>query len=95
MNYNANMSYCTTGMYDVYLFDILFTWFLLTQILMINKLFTKGHKIFLERMTNHLEIKNILSWKFLKSWRKIPNSLELSFSCQKKLLAGSGITQKN
>ena len=38
MNYNANMSYC--NMYDVYLFDVLFTWFLLTQILMINKLFT-------------------------------------------------------
>ena len=37
-------------MYDVYFFDILLTWFLLTQILMINK-------IFLERMTNHLEIK--------------------------------------
>ena len=33
-------------MYDVYLFDKLFTWFLLTQILMINKLFTKGHKFF-------------------------------------------------
>ena len=37
-------SYC--NMYDVYLFDILFTWFLLTQILMIKKLFTKSHKIF-------------------------------------------------
>ena len=48
-------------MYDLYLFDILFTWFLLTQILMINNLFTKGHKTFLERMTNHLEIINILS----------------------------------
>ena len=74
-------------MYDDYLFDILFTWFLLTQIhvLLINKLFTKGHKIFLERMTKHLEIKNILSWKFLEPWRKIRNSLELSFSSQKKL----------
>ena len=71
-------------MYDVYLFDILFAWFLLTQILMINKLFTEGHKIFLERMTNRLEIKNILSWKFLEPWRKICNSLELSFLCQKK-----------
>ena len=47
--------------YNVYLFDILLTWFLLTQILMINKLFTKGHTIFLERMTYHLEIKNSLS----------------------------------
>ena len=70
-------------MYDVYLFDILFTWFLFAQILMINKLFTKVHKIFLERMTNHLESKNILSWKFLEPWRKIKNSLELSFSCQR------------
>ena len=59
--------------YDVYLFDILITWFLLTQILMINKLFIKGDKVSLERMTNHLEITNILSWKFL----------ELSFPCQK------------
>ena len=33
-------------MFDVYLFDILFIWFLLSQILMINKLFTEGHKIF-------------------------------------------------
>ena len=81
-------------MYDVYLFDILFTWFLLTQILMKYKLLTKGHKIFLERMRNHLEIKNILSWKFLEPWRKIPNSLVLSFSCQRKLSAGSGITQR-
>ena len=73
-------------MYTVYLFDILFVWFLKTQILMINKLFTEGHKIFLERMTNHLEIKNILSWKFMEPWRKIQNSLELSFLlCQKKL----------
>ena len=45
-------------MYDVYLFHILFPWFLLTQILMINKIFTKGHTIFLERMTNQLGIKN-------------------------------------
>ena len=43
--------------YGVYLFDILITWFLLTQILIINKLFTKGHKLFLERMPNHPEIK--------------------------------------
>ena len=71
-------------MYDAYLFDILFTWFLLTQILMITKLFTKGHKIFLERMTNHLEIKNSLSWKVLEPRRNVRNSLELSFSCQKK-----------
>ena len=42
----------------------------MTQILMINKLFTEGHKIFLERTTNHLEIKNILSWRFLEPWRK-------------------------
>ena len=73
------------NMYDVYLFDMLFAWFLLTQILIINMLFNKGHRIFLERMTNHLEIKNILSWKFLEPWRKIRNYLELSFSCQKKL----------
>ena len=72
-------------MSDVYLYDILFTWFLLTQILTINKLFTKGHKIFLEKMTNHREIKNNLSWKVLEPWRKVQNSLELSFSCQKKL----------
>ena len=48
-----NVEYC--NMYDIDLSDILFTWFLLAQILMINKLFTKVHKIFLERMTNHLE----------------------------------------
>ena len=44
-------------MHDVYLFDILLLlfFFLLTKILMINKLFIKGHKIFLERMTKHLE----------------------------------------
>ena len=47
----------TLYMYDVYLFDILFTWFLLTQILMIYKLLTKGRKIFLEKMRNHIEIK--------------------------------------
>ena len=70
--------------------EILFTWFLLTQILMKNKLFTKGHKIFQERMTNHLEIKNSLSLKVLEVW----NSLELFFM-PKKLLVGSGITQKN
>ena len=28
-------------MYDVYLFDMLFTWFMLTQILMINKYLLK------------------------------------------------------
>ena len=43
-------------MYDVYLFDILISLFLLTQILMTNKLFTKGHTIFLERKTNQTEI---------------------------------------
>ena len=73
------------NMYDVYLFHILFTWFLLTQIIMIKKLFTKGHKIFLERMANHLEIKTSLSWKVLEPWRKGRNSLELSFSYKKKL----------
>ena len=52
-NISAYYIYC--NMHDGYLFDILFTWFLLTQILMIHKLFTKGHKIFLEIMTNHLE----------------------------------------
>ena len=72
-------------MYDVYFFDILFTWFLLIQLLMINKLFTEGHKIFLERPTIHLEIKNSLSWKVLETWGKVQNFLELSFSCQKKL----------
>ena len=74
-------------MYDVYLFDILFAWFLLNQLLVINKLFTKGHKIFLEGMTYHLEIKNILSWKFLEPWRKIQNSLELFFM-PKEVLSG-------
>ena len=44
-------------MYGDDLFDILFTWFPLTQILTINKLFTEGHKIFLEGKTNHQEIK--------------------------------------
>ena len=43
------------------------------------------HEIFLEKMTNHLEIKNSLPWKVLEPWRKIQNSLKLSFSCQKKL----------
>ena len=37
---------------------------------MTNRLFTKGHKPFLERMTNHIEIKIILSWKFLEPWKK-------------------------
>ena len=72
-------------MYDVYLFDILFTWFLLTQILMINKLCIKGHNIFLERMTKQLETKNSLSWKVLEPWRKFQISLELTISCQEKL----------
>ena len=31
-------------------------------------------------MTNHLEIKNSLSQKVLEHWRKIRNSLALSFS---------------
>ena len=35
-----------------------------------KQVFTIGYKIFLERMTNHLKIKNILSWKFLEPWRK-------------------------
>ena len=52
---------------------------------MINKLFTKGHKTFLERMTNYLEIKKSLAPKVLEPWRKVCNLLELSFSCQKKL----------
>ena len=72
----------------------MFTSFLLTQLLMISKLFTEGHNTFLQRMVHHLEIENILSWKFLEPWKKIWNSLELSFSCQKQLRAGSGITQK-
>ena len=53
---------------------MLFTKFLLSQILemlIINKLFTKCHMTFLERMTNHLEIKNSLSLKVLEPWRKI------------------------
>ena len=53
---------------------MLFTKFLLSQILemlIINKLFTKCHKTFLERMTNHLEIKNSLSLKVLEPWGKI------------------------
>ena len=52
-------------MYDVYLFDILFTWFLLTQMLMLNMLFTKSNKTFLERVANHQEINKSLSWKVL------------------------------
>ena len=46
--------------------------------------FTEGHKIFLEGLTNYLEIKNSLSWKFLEPLGKIQDSLELSFSFQKK-----------
>ena len=65
-------------MHDAYLFDILFAYFLLTQILMINKLFTMVIR-FLVKMTNHLEIKNILSLNILESLRKIKNSVELSF----------------
>ena len=80
---NINKASC--NMYDAYLFDILFTWFLLTKISMIIKLFTKFHKLFLERMTNHLEINNSLSWKILEPWRKVCNSLKLSFSCKKKI----------
>ena len=52
-------------MYGVYLFDILFTWFLLTKILMISKLFTKDKNDCLERMTNHLEIQKIYHGSFL------------------------------
>ena len=51
-------------MYDVYLFDILFAWFLLTKILMINMLLTKSHKIYQEGMTYHLEIKNSYLGRF-------------------------------
>ena len=65
-------------MHDAYLFDILFAYFLLTQILMINKLFTLVIR-FLVKMTNHLEIENILSLNILESLRKIQNSVELSF----------------
>ena len=64
-------------------------------ILMINKIFTKGHTIFLEGMTLRLEFKYILAWKLAKVWRKIQNALELSFQCQKRLQAGYGITQKS
>ena len=41
-----------------------------------------SHKIFLEKMTNHLEIKNVLSQNILESLRKIQNYVELSFLCQ-------------
>ena len=51
---------------------------------MINKLFTEGHEIFLERMTNHIEIQKSLSWKVLEPWRKVRNSLELSCSWQQR-----------
>ena len=47
--------------------DMLFTKFLLTQILeilIVNKLFVWSLD-FIEKMTNHLEISNVLSWKFL------------------------------
>ena len=47
-------------MYDVSLFGMLFTKFLLTQILdilMVNKLFTLFTRFFSKRMTNHPEIK--------------------------------------
>ena len=44
-------------MYDAYMNDMLFNWFLFTQIMTMNTLFTKGHKILLERMTKHLDIK--------------------------------------
>ena len=43
------------------------------------------HEIFVEKTTNHLEIKKSLSWKVMEPWRKVGNSLELSLSCQKKL----------
>ena len=56
-------------MCGVYLYDILFTWFLLTQILMINKLFTKGHKNFLEIVYQgrfwSLGEKSEILWNFL------------------------------
>ena len=83
VKYNSFLA--SYNMHKAYLFDILFTWFRLTQILIINKLFTKGHKIFLQRMTNYLEINNSLSWKALEPWIKVRNSLKISFSCQKKL----------
>ena len=38
--------------------------------LMLNMLFTKGPKTFLERVANHLEINNSLSWKVLEPLRK-------------------------
>ena len=41
------------------------------EILIIKKFFTKCHKTFPERMTNHLEIINSLSLKVLEPWRKI------------------------
>ena len=41
---------------------------------------------FLERLTNHLEIKNSLSWKVLQPWRKVLNSPELSFSSAERLV---------
>ena len=37
------------------------------------------HKIVLEKLTNHLQIINSLSWKDLEPWKKAWNSLELFF----------------
>ena len=42
-----------------------------------------GNEIFLKRMTNHLEIKNSLSWKVLEPWRKVRNSQELFFHAKR------------
>ena len=64
------------NMYGVYLFKSCLLSFLLTQILeilMVDKvLYIRcffDYKTFSKRMTNHLEIKNVLSWKFLEKAR--------------------------
>ena len=48
-------------------------------------------KKFIERMTNHLKIPKVLSWKFLETDGMIRLSPEISLSCQKNFV---GVTRR-
>ena len=74
------------NIYAAYLFDILFTYTVSIDPDIDGKhVIFFCHKLFLEKMTNWLEIKNIPSQKFIESSSKVQNFVELSFSCQYKL----------
>ena len=74
-------------MYDVYLLviNMLFTYFLMTQILIVNKFVSFGLKGFLESMNNYLKIP-ILPWNFPERDGKIWFSAELSLTCPKNFV---------